>query len=887
MKQKHAQDKIAFLRKIIVAPEVLDIPVGSQEKLMPPLKKKVYKKGLEVTSFSSAKLTRERFDAVIAAAEEILNKRIKEVEGKEPTDLRTKVYKVRLDALNLLKEFEHYGQVTLKQGIDARSISALLGYCKIKAPEASRLYQVQKNDLAYVVFVGLLKEAEAAAASSALKLVEGAEIVTITNKNIKPKFWGTAGCRGNKEDPDDFSIDNIRRQIAGFAEEALERVSKGEYTPINGKTISVAFAYDSRKDSDNYAYEMAKVLAAYEGFEVDILDEALPTPIVARLTKKERPVAYDFAFHLTPSHNQLQYGGIKLLFEGSVNEHMWTYFFEKKANAKMEYPINPKAQLKKVRIVDQLIKEYLDEVFPSLAEKFKAFRSINPEAQFIVDLMDGSMTNFAPLFERWGMKVVRKGQMKDIDYSARVYELAGGKKVGFAPDPTQPAFYKEEPEYQKFLKEAPDGSIYFLIDGDGDRLVTLIKKSSEPDGVKTIKPNQFGPLAFDYILSNKLIPEMKRLVRTYVTSAGVDAVAKYHGLADPLIVPVGSKYFNRYFHEAGGLEESGHFVVPGYFDDTIYQLGLILTMMSDTKKDLFTLVDEMQKRTGYKGIDKRYDFENLSPELKAKFIEPLVGTPEEVKEKSQKAVNAIVEQSGKELLEALVVVEGEHGVGKVVKLEEYVGSLFTDKPLVIEANNKGIIVRFKDLSWGGARLSGTGNTGRIYTEGKESEEERKKIADAFINTLDLRESSSPLEDRLVEDYFSEESPKEFAESYKKREDTNLGGSQEVIERYGGIDLKSIQIEIEKQRTLSELEKKSAIAEIKAALAVDALWQKNWDGLAYLYFEEVRLMLEDKIIPELKSEDKFKLISVGNTLQERGVLSVDTPAYQFLQILKNP
>ncbi|MCK4883142.1 MAG: hypothetical protein KAS92_08975, partial [Candidatus Omnitrophica bacterium] len=594
-------------------------------------------------------------------------------------------------------------------------------------------------------------------ASSPVELVEGTQMVKITNKSIEPLTWGTAGAR-KLIGPDGFNNDNVNRQTAGFAEEILERIAAEKYLQslsaekerlerirtltyksINGKNVRVVFAYDSRETSDDFAREMTGVLAAYKGFEVVLIDEALPTPVVARLTQRHRKDAFDFGFHVTASHNQLGWNGLKLLYDGGVNEDTWTKYAEKRANARMAYPAIPDYQPKLEKVSDDILREYLEEIFPGLIEKFAAYKTAHPTTQFTMDLMNGSMATFAQYFERLGFNVIRTKPMKEIDFSGSTYELAGGKKVGFAPDPTQKAFYEDQAEYQDFKTNAPDGSVYALIDGDGDRLVILIKQDGQ---IVSMTPNQFGPLATDYILTNNLIPELKRIVRTFVTTAGMDAVAKYHDLEAPVIVPVGSKYFNP-FKDAAALEESGHFVFPGHFDDTMYQLGLTLTMLVETEKDLFTLLDETQQKIGYKGVDNRDDYENASDELFAKFLVPITGTPEEIRDKSKKIVNEIVRRSGKELLEALVVVvRGDGLAGKVVDIQEYVDSLFTDNPLKIEQSNRGLIVRFTDLSWGGARLSGTANTGRLYTEGRESSEERQQIADAFIDTLGLNDTAS-------------------------------------------------------------------------------------------------------------------------------------------------
>ena len=583
------------------------------------------------------------------------------------------------------------------------------------------LMQILQRDM-------IVKPKTTPASSPVLK--PSAELQTVPAGTRKYN-WETAGKRGEMGALE-FSLDNAGREAAGFAEEALARKAAGQHAPMFGREqYKILVAFDARGGTDDYApggsedyaRRVASVISAFEGFDVDLHETPLPTPVVAGLTQEALGEgAYDFAFHITGSHIQLSANGIKFLYRGTVNEDEWTQPFSRRANEKEQYPIDRAYIEKRVNYIEQL-EAFYNEVFPTILNSITSYKERFPQAKFSIDLMHGGAVAFAHLFEQWGLDVARSEPMRDVADQM--------KREGILPDPTQSKNYINEPRFIRFRDTAADGSIHFIIDGDGDRVVTLVKVNG---GIDELQPNNFGPMATNYLIENDLAPEgANLLLRSQVTSRGVDALADVHGLTVE-VVPVGSKHFNEFVVQEEGstllsaLEESGHFVfrrkyadqsgntkVIMFFDDTIAQVAQILEIMGSKKKTISELVKETQELTRYAGKYVRRD-PKLTYELAQRLLEPLAGDPQSLLE----TLVAAHGRTMRDVKRTLIVVTRDEYRNKIVTLEEFLKGGLELRP------KEGIIVEYHDLTWGGTRISGTGEPVlRNYSEGL-NEAQRKR-----------------------------------------------------------------------------------------------------------------------------------------------------------------
>ena len=140
-------------------------------------------------------------------------------------------------------------------------------------------------------------ELEDAALTAELQSIEGNE------EEIKDRFavalsFGTAGLRGVLgAGTNRMNIYVVRQATQGLA----------NWVKTQGGNQSVAVSYDSRINSDVFAKETAKVLAA-NGIKVYIYKELMPTPM---LSYAVRHLKCDAGIVITASHNPAKYNGYK------------------------------------------------------------------------------------------------------------------------------------------------------------------------------------------------------------------------------------------------------------------------------------------------------------------------------------------------------------------------------------------------------------------------------------------------------------------------------------------------------------------------------------------------------------------------------------------------
>ena len=110
--------------------------------------------------------------------------------------------------------------------------------------------------------------------------------------------FGTAGLRGVLgAGTNRMNIYVVRQATQGLADYVIKRYGTG----------AVAISYDSRINSDVFAKETARVLAA-NGLKAYITTELQPTPVLSYLVRSLGCVA---GVMVTASHNPAKYNGYK------------------------------------------------------------------------------------------------------------------------------------------------------------------------------------------------------------------------------------------------------------------------------------------------------------------------------------------------------------------------------------------------------------------------------------------------------------------------------------------------------------------------------------------------------------------------------------------------
>lgn len=574
----------------------------------------------------------------------------------------------------------------------------------VASPEA-QAYVAQNGD-------GFVNAAMASGVSApAVDMVEGTQRVELgpKDRDFKVEF-GTNGSRAQM-----FSVDERNQRVADgpFNREFVSRVTAaiGHSLTVQNqagqlklkqpeKGVRVLIAYDARKGAQGFAQAAYEAVSAFRGITVDLADGITTSPDAAFMSKDQ----YDVVVVITASHNPENDNGIKVFTDGIVATDKFAKSIEVRANSsegRAGYDILP-FDASKVNFVSafDISSARKQRVFSNLLSLVSDYRQANPEAQMVVDMMGGAAARYAPQFEALGIKVFGSEPMSERQYTNRAGKL-------YSPNPTIAENYGDE--FDTFKAGAPDGSIYFGLDGDVDRLVVWVKHEGQ---AVEVTPNDLGMLYADNLLSDKTkigSVEGKTLViaKTLPTSLGLDLIAQKHSV-QIFRVPVGSKNFRGLLENPSmivvvGTEESGHQVVTvrgeTFFDDAVTQLFQVLTMMGESRKNPVQLVTELKNEIGF-----TLNFSNtavkLSDEIVSAFIAKVKDSPNEIVEAVEKAV-------GKKAEQVLVISQDN-----------------TVEPLVAGAALKpdqGLYFLFRDSklgawAWVYFRKSGTEPIIRIYRE---------------------------------------------------------------------------------------------------------------------------------------------------------------------------
>ena len=397
--------------------------------------------------------------------------------------------------------------------------------------------------------------------------------------------FGTAGLRGVLgAGTNRMNIYVVRQATQGLADYVVKRYGTG----------AVAISYDSRINSDVFAREAARVLAA-NGIKAYLTSELQPTPVLSYLVRSLGCVA---GIMVTASHNPAKYNGYKAygsdgcqmtdVAAGEVYSAIQSLdmfdgvklcdFDEALANGSIEY------------VADSIYDAYLDEVKK---------RQINP------GVCKGSGLNivYTPL-NGCGNKLVRR-VLADIGvenvHIVKEQELPDGN---FTTCPFPNPELKEALAKGLELCGETGADLLLATDPDSDRVSIAARRA---DGTyRLYTGNEIGAMLTEYILSCRTalgnLPEKPVVVKTIVTTKIIKAICDKYGceMRDCL---TGFKYIGEIIlrlEEKGeedrfvfGFEESCGYLTGSYVrdKDAVVASMLICEMAAYYKKQGKSLVD--------------------------------------------------------------------------------------------------------------------------------------------------------------------------------------------------------------------------------------------------------------------------------------------------------
>ena len=355
-------------------------------------------------------------------------------------------------------------------------------------------------------------ELEDAALTTELQSIEGNE------EEIKDRFavslkFGTAGLRGVLgAGSNRMNIYVVRQASQGLA----------NWVKTQGGNQLVAISYDSRINSDVFAKETAKVLAA-NGIKVRIYDALMPVPALSFATRYYEANA---GVMITASHNPAKYNGYKAYGPDGcqMTDDAANIVY---AEIQKTDILNGAKLLSFEEGLEKGLIEYVgDDCKEALYDAIKS-RSVRPG----LCKTAGLKLVYSPLNGSGLVPVMRILNDIGIDDITIVPEQQ-------YPDGNFPTCPYPNPEIFEALRLGLElavevgADLMLATDPDADRVGIAMKC---PDGTyELVSGNEVGALLLDYICAGRIekgtMPENAVAVKSLVSTPLADAIAAHYGV---------------------------------------------------------------------------------------------------------------------------------------------------------------------------------------------------------------------------------------------------------------------------------------------------------------------------------------------------------------------
>ncbi len=362
-------------------------------------------------------------------------------------------------------------------------------------------------------------------ASPALSPEEKAELASIEGdeKEIESRFFsqlefGTAGLRGTMA----VGLYRMNVHVIRHTTQAFAQVILGEGAEAAKR--GVAICYDCRNNSQTFAREAAKVMAA-NGIFVRIFESLRPTPELSFAIREYGCIA---GINITASHNPKEYNGYKVYWEDGAQlppEHadMVSRKMQELDVFSCVKTTDYDQAVADGRIV--LMGEETDEKFLG-----HALSQINDQA--VIDRMADTFKMVYTPFHGTGYRLIpealRRAGMKHVICEPEQMKVDGNFPTVVSPNPENPeGFYLAVDLAKKVGADFILGS-----DPDADRVGLMVHTGGGE--YKVLTGNQTGVLLLDYLIGAKnrtgKMPENPVVLKSLVSTEMARKVAEVNGL---------------------------------------------------------------------------------------------------------------------------------------------------------------------------------------------------------------------------------------------------------------------------------------------------------------------------------------------------------------------
>ncbi len=360
--------------------------------------------------------------------------------------------------------------------------------------------------------------------SPVLSDAERAELEAIRGdeKEIESRFYmflefGTAGLRGTMG----MGTNRMNEYVIRHATQAFADVILASGEDIGA---GVAICYDCRINSELFAREAAKVIAA-AGIPVLLFSELRPTPELSFAVRRYGCIA---GINVTASHNPKEYNGYKVYWSDGAQLPPRHAAAISKRMEEIDVLTGPRTcdfEEAKASGLIKLLGEETDEAFLACA----LGEATQPSP---IEAVADSFTMVYTPFHGTGWKLIpealRRLGVKNLYCEPQQMKVDGNFPTVVSPNPENPeGFYLA-------IDLANEVGADFILGSDPDADRVGIMARDKDGSFKTISSNHTGALLLDYVIRARraagTLPENAAALKTIVTTELSRRVAEKNGL---------------------------------------------------------------------------------------------------------------------------------------------------------------------------------------------------------------------------------------------------------------------------------------------------------------------------------------------------------------------